>query len=250
MDNAELEVLLATFIPGELAKDIVSEFVAIRRDLATRTLGGSSPGKFVETAVQVLEALETGKYPEKPEVDAFLRSLESRASSLDDSLRICMARTLRAMYSLRNKRNIAHKGGVDPNEYDLGFLHSAAQWVLSELLRQAGGLAMEEAGRLICRVQVPVGGLVEDFDGKRIVLADLTAREELLVLLHSHYPDPIGTEAILTSLDRRNPRTVKDRLRALWQDKAIEHLAHGSNVLTLNGLREAIRIINSQVAKL
>src|SRR5438876_438975 len=118
MEPDDLVVALATISPAPLAESLVKEFMQLRHDVATGTLGRASPGKIVETFVQILQHVETGKHDAQPDVDEYLRKLESRASVLDDGLRVCAARLARAMYTLRNKRNIAHKGKVDPNTYD------------------------------------------------------------------------------------------------------------------------------------
>ena len=65
---------------------------------------------------------------------------------------------------MRNKRNIAHKGEIDPNRTDLEFTHHAAVWIMAELLRHATGIPMEEAAALIGLVRAPVGTLVEEID--------------------------------------------------------------------------------------
>ncbi|MBV9773990.1 MAG: hypothetical protein JO040_08570, partial [Gemmatimonadetes bacterium] len=96
------------------------------------------------------------------------------------------------MYTLRNKRGIAHKGDIDPNEYDLSFLHSAAQWVMAEMIRSISGCTLAEADTLVRQIRAPVGGLVEDFGARKLVLAELPIREEILVLLHSEYPHTVG----------------------------------------------------------
>ena len=73
----------------------------------------------METVVQVLQALEqSGTYDDQPDVDAYLRGLESRSSNLPDGLRICASRLSRAMYALRSRRAIVHKGSLDPSWYD------------------------------------------------------------------------------------------------------------------------------------
>lgn len=188
MDKAELARLLTTGLPKELADDLTENFIDLRRDMGTKTLGKTNAGKFVETLVQVLQFLESRRYDAKPKVDEFLRNAEAKAPGLDDGLRICAARVGRAMYSLRNKRNIAHKGSVDPNSYDLQFLFNAAQWVLAEIVRIVGSNSMSEAGKLVAQIQAPVGGMVEDFGDRALVLPDLPIREETLVLLHHRYP--------------------------------------------------------------
>jgi hypothetical protein len=100
---------------------------------------------------------DTGTYDAKSRVDEYLRTLESKASSLDDGLRTCAARVGRAMYTLRNKRSVAHKGEVDPNRYDLEFLLHSAQWVLAEPVRSIGGSSIKEAGQLVAVITLRSG---------------------------------------------------------------------------------------------
>lgn len=231
-----------------LASDLVDEFLRLRRDVATARLGGSSPGKFVETCVQVLQHLESGRYEKKPSVDDFLQKLESRASSLPDGLRICCSRIARSMYTLRNKRNISHKGEVDPNTYDLRLLHGAAQWVMAELIRTVSTVPMEEAGRLIDQVQAPVGGLIEDFGSRKLVLADLAAKDEVLVLLHSDYPNYVSLAAIIKSADRRGESTIRNNVNILWRERLVEGSPKDGFKLTERGLRAAIAVVASATA--
>jgi len=243
MDKVKLSHILCGTISPPLVSDLVDEFLAIRQDVATCSVGGSAAGKFVETLVQILQYLESGSFESKPEVDEYLRKLESRPSSLDDGLRICAVRIGRAMYTLRNKRNIAHKGDVDPNKYDLRFLHSSAQWIVAELVRVVSGGSMQEAGAIVEQIQAPVGGLVEDFGGRRLVLEDLPTREEILVLLHSFYPDTVPLVEIIKSLDRRNHKTVRNVLRALRGDRLVEGDSKKGYTLTLRGFQEAINVV-------
>lgn len=244
MDKSNLISALDKCIPSQLVHDLVDEFLAIRQDVATNTLGRTAPGKFVETLVQIMQFLDSGEYDAKPSVDEYLRNIESRNVQLDDGLRICAARVGRAMYALRNKRGIAHKG-LDPSSYDLRFLHSAAQWVLAELIRVVSNLSMEEAGKLVEQIQAPIDRLVEDFGKHRLVLKDLPTKKEILVLLHNHYPNTLTTEEIISSLNRRNPKTVRNMLSLLWKQKAIELIKTSGYKLTQRGLSEAVAVIKS-----
>ena len=249
MDRQALVDALETGIPDELADDLVSEFVQIRQDVATGTLGRGAPGKFVETAVQALQALEQGgNYDQKPDVDGYLRGLESRLSSLPDGLRICASRISRAMYALRSKRAIVHKGSLDPSWYDLRFLLSGAQWVLSELLAEISAIPVDDAGRLIEQVETPVDGLVEAIEGRQIVHGDLTIREETLILLMNSYPTPIPRAEVVSSLDRRSAGSVSNEIRALWKEKLVHEDGAKKIVLTKPGVRAAIEAGQAHVA--
>ena len=224
MNEERLAAALAGFVGPALAADLSAELVKIRRDCATRTLEHTAPGKFVETLVQCLQFINTGTYDAKPRVDAYLGS-EVENTTLPDGLRICAARVARSVYAFRNKRSIAHKNEVDANTHDLFFLHQGAAWISAELLRHATGVSMQEAGALIELIQAPVGTLVEEIDGTRLVHADVPVRTEILILLHSHYPDIVSVRSVVGGLSRRNSGTVRKRLRDLHGQK----LAHGDS---------------------
>jgi hypothetical protein len=138
MDASRLTSAVSRIVGSKLAGELVSEFIKIRQDLATKTLERASLGKFVETFVQCLQQIATGKYDIPPNVDAYLNKKVEYETNLPDDLRICAARIARAIYTLRNKRNILHKGQVDANSIDLAFAHHAAAWIMSELLRSHG----------------------------------------------------------------------------------------------------------------
>jgi hypothetical protein len=224
VDRKRLATALAGLVGGTLAQELSADFAKIRDDLATRTLERASPGKFVETFVQCLQQIETGSYSSKPDVDRYLREVENR-TALPDGLRFCAARVARSMYTLRNKRNIAHKNEVDPNTIDLRYCYMAAEWIMSELIRHATGLSMEQAGAVIDLLQAPVGALVEEIDGTRIVHGAGSVRAELLILLHSHYPDRIEQNDMMKSLETRSPSAVRSRIAELRHGK----LLHGDS---------------------
>ena len=242
LDKASIVNILSARLPSELSEDLVNEFLQMRQDVASRTLGRAAPGKFVESFVQALQFISTGRYDTNPKVDDYLRNIESKSPPFDDGLRICASRILRSMYTLRNKRNILHKGDVDPNEYDLKFLLAASQWTIAELVRVVSGSSLAPAGAIIQQAQTPVGALVEDFGDCQLVHGNFTIREELLLILHTRYPDLVPVTELVKSLERRNPVSVKIEIRSLWNKK----LTHGSfrngYKLTSSGLRQAIDV--------
>jgi hypothetical protein len=221
VDRKRLVVALSTLFPPKLADDLVEDFMIIRQDFSTKTLGRSSPGKFVETVVQCLQHLARGSFDPKPDVENYLHRHVENEARLPEDLRICVARIARSSYTLRNRRNIAHKGMVDPNSYDLAYLHHAASWVLAEFLRQSSGLTMQEAGSLIAQIHAPIDEIIEEIDGVRLVHADVSIEDEILLLLRSHYPDYVPLAAIRVSLASRNQGTLGNKLRTLVSKKLI-----------------------------
>jgi hypothetical protein len=247
VDTAGLIKALSSKLPQNLAQDLISDFVQLRQDVATRTLGGSSGGKVVETVVQCLQHLEIGKYDLKPNIEGYLVGVESRTSSLDDGLRVCAARIARGMYSIRSKRNILHKGEVDTNTFDLNYLFHGTQWLVTELLRNTGSMKMEDAGRLVEMVNAPIETLVQDFGGKRVVLADVETPDEIVLLLHSHYGERLMTSQILASLNRTKEKTVRNALAGLWRKKLVEGNGKEGFTLTLKGFARATQLTENVV---
>ena len=221
------------------------DFAKLREDFSTKTLERASAGKFIETFVQCLQHMASGVHEPKPEVEGYLGRKAENETALPEGLRICAVRVARAIYTLRNKRNIAHKNPVDPNSFDLALAHQGAAWIMAELLRNASGITMQEAGVLIELVHVPVGTLVEEIDGVRLVHANLPVRGELLVLLHSHYPEHVRAGNILLSMRHRNPGSVRNRLIDLRSEKLIHGESKTGFRLTRAGYDAAVDEINS-----
>jgi len=232
MDETSLTPALTPLLGDELAPHLVSNFLNIRRDLATRTLERSSPGKFVEVFVQCLQHIATGKHDMKPDVDVYLSQKVENVTQLPEGLRICGARIARSVYAVRNKRSIAHKNEIDPNTIDLAFANHGAAWIMAELFRMASGLTMQRAGELIDLVQSPVGTLVEEIDGTRLVHADLSIEGEILVLLHSHYPHRVPIKSIEDSLKARSAKSVRNRLSEMKVNKLIHSNEEGYRLTT------------------
>lgn len=241
MTADDLKGKLAEHLDPALANDLVSEFEMLRNDCKTGTLGRNAAGKFVETVVQVLQYMETNQYESVPKVDQYLRTVES-TSSLNDDLRICCARVARACYTLRNKRSIAHKGGVDPNVYDLLFTFYCSQWILAEIVRQQLTSDMSTAGALIEYIRTPISPVIEVLGNRKLVHGDYTCEEEMLVLLHSYYPANVPRKTIRDSLDRRADSTVSKGLKNLWKQKLV-HKEGNEYKLTQEGYRIARELL-------
>ncbi len=106
---------------------------------------------------------------------------------------------------------------------------------------------MEEAGKLVEMVQAPAGGLVEDFGDRKLVLEDMSAKEEALLLLHNHYPQKIPTDEIVHSMDRFADKTVRNTLRGLWTDRLVQGDTKIGYQLTRRGFSQAIDIYKRHI---
>ena len=202
MDERRLSHAIESLVGKDLADDIAADFLKLRRDVASGTLERMSGGKFVESFIQCLQQISSGHHSGALNVDDYLKNRVENDTALPDGLRLCGSRVARSIYTMRNKRNIAHKGEIDPNRIDLEFTYHGAAWIMTELVRCATGISMEEAAALMGFVCAPVGTLVEETDGVRMVHASVSTRVEILLLLHSQHPDP-ATSAQLVEWVRK-----------------------------------------------
>jgi hypothetical protein len=248
VDEVRLANALSGLMGAKLASELASDFVKVRHDHATATLERASPGKFVETFVQCLQYMSTGKYEEHPSIEAYFTKQAENQTSLPEGLRVIASRVARMMYTLRSKRNIAHKNPVDPNTFDLALLHQSAAWIMAELLRNASGASMQEAGELIELVQTPVGTLVEEIEGTHLVHANVSVRAEILILLHSRYPEKVLLEDLKDSMRGRSVASIKNRIGELRLAKLIHGDSKQGFRLTQAGYTAAVTEVQSTLS--
>lgn len=248
MNEERLSVALTGILDSKLAAELASDFVKVREDYATATLERASPGKFVETFVQCLQHMATGSHEEHPSIEVYLTKHAENQIKLSEGLRVISARIARTMYTLRSKRNIVHKNPVDPNTFDLALLYQGAAWIMAELLRNATGVSMQEAGALIELVQTPVGTLVEEIDGTHILHADVSLRAEILILLHSRHPLHVLVSDLKRSMNNRNGASIQSRIGELRLAKLIHGNANDGYRLTRPGYAAAVKEIRNTQA--
>jgi len=242
VDEGRISQAIESLVGEHLARDIAGDFVKLRSDLATGALERSSAGKFVESFVQCLQQISTGEHSPAPNVDGYLNNRVENETGLPDGLRLCGSRVARSIYTMRNKRNIAHKGQIDPNRIDLEFTYHGAVWIMAELIRCATGITMEEAGALTRLVYAPVGQLVEEIDGVRMVHAKVSTRLEILLLLHSQHPDP-ATASQLVEWIGKSAGATRSRLSQLRNERLIVGGGTKGFKLTSPGFATAVKEI-------
>ena len=242
MDEKRLSDAIKSIVGKRLAHDITADFFNLRRDVATGTLERASAGKFVESFVQCLQQISCGCHSTTPIVDTYLNSRVENDTRLPDGLRLCGSRVARSIYTMRNKRNIAHKGEVDPNRIDLEFTYHGAVWIMAELIRCATGITMEEAGGLIRTVSAPVGTLVEEIDGVVLVHAKVPMRLEILLILHSRHPDSVTLVQLVDWIGKSSSAT-RSRLIELRKERLIIGENKTGFKLTSPGYALAVREI-------
>lgn len=234
---------IAAGIPAELVKELLEAFAEAKRrfyreDLRPSEIEGA---RFSEAVFRILEWATTQKYTPLgytlPKVPSLLGKLE-QATTAQESVRFHIPRTLRLIYDVRNKRDVAHLGdGIDPNQQDATLVVRNMEWVLAELVRLYHNVSAAKAHGIIVDLVSKDVPLIQVFDGFPRVLKQLKASDHFLALLYWR-----GAEgATLDELKSWARATMRAQIRRTLNGldgKDLIHLNSDRYVLTHLGERD------------
>lgn len=176
-----------------LAGQMVDEFVGmekryIQRDWKPAELDG---GTFCEALARILYHQDSANLNFRKEFSECLDYVEDGKGQLPHAITprsdaLHMARVLRSVYKLRSQRGVAHLSTTyDANQMDSRLIVENVRWCMNESLRMFGAGDREEIARIVrelLRFEVPCIGKYGDI--LLVQRTDLTAEEEVLLLLH------------------------------------------------------------------
>ena len=228
---------VAAGIPTELVDELVEAFAEAKRrfyrdDLRPSEIEGA---RFSEAVFRILEWATTQTYTPLgdtlPKVPALMARLE-QATVAQDSVRFHIPRTLRLIYDVRNKRDVAHLGdGIDPNQQDATMVVRNMEWVLAELVRLYHNVSATQAHAIIVDLVSKDVPLIQEFDGFPRVLKQLKASDHFLVLLYWRGVDGATYDELHTWARAPMRANLKRTLKAI-DDKDLVHLRGDRYVLT------------------
>jgi len=222
---------------GELLKYYNSSIHNFRLDNYAQCLVDA--GKVVEAILKCFHYLRTQEVVDSVKVEQEVIQLE-QCTSLSDSERMTIPRTLRLIYEHRNRRGAAHNNSFDPNQMDATLVIAGLKWVLGELARLYLASDPDEAQRLVANLLTRDLPLVEEIDGSYLVLRpELPARVQLEILLYRYYPNRCQFQDLVrwigSAHSESNIRVTLSNLRK----KALVHENQDGWRLTDSGFREA-----------
>lgn len=245
MGLVEKRQLLARISPpldNLLADQLLDEFISMERryiqsDWEPTELDG---GQFAEVLARVLYHVDSGNLNQGKDFGDCLDYVEEdknrhQINPRRDALHI--AKVLRTIYKFRSQRGAVH---VSPtykaNAMDSKFLIESVRWCMMETLRvfwQGDQEVVAKAIRELLQFDVPCIGT---FEGAILVQrTDLTAEEELLVLLH--YAGEVGfSRGELGQHAKRTSPRVSEALDKLTSAKVRQVILTPSGHYQLTGL--------------
>lgn len=194
----EIQSSIEALASADLANAILNEYDQLTRRFDLRDFQPSelNGGRFAEAAFRICQHVCTGSSTAigrtLPSVDQLLRTLEQTPSRLvDDTFRLHIPRTLRLIYDLRNKRDVAHLGaGVSPNYADAALVLNCAGWILAEIVRVSHKCDVQTAQMIVDNLAERRTSLIwEEDDVVRVLRPGLPYRDQILLILHHLQPN-------------------------------------------------------------
>lgn len=226
----------AAGIPTELVDELVEAFAEAKRrfyrdDLRPSEIEGA---RFSEAVLRILQWATAQKYTALgktlPSVDTMMSTLVN--AQANDSIRMHIPRTLRLIYDVRNKRDVAHLGdGIEPNQQDATLVVRNMEWVLAELIRLYNNVSAKEAHGIIVDLVSKDVPLIQVFDGCPRVLKPLKASDHFLVLLYWRGAEGATFEELHAWARAPMRANLRRTLKAL-DDKDLIHLQGDKYLLT------------------
>jgi len=228
-------------IPTELVDELLEAFAEAKRrfyreDLRPSEIEGA---RFSEAVFRILEWTTTQTYTPLgdtlPRVPKLIVKLE-QATTAPDSVRFHIPRTLRLIYDVRNKRDVAHlSDGIDPNQQDATMVVRNMEWVLAELVRLFHNVSPGEAHGIIGDLVSKDVPLIQVFDGFPRVLKQLKASDHFLVLLYWRGAEGATLEELRFWARAPMRAQIQRTLNALDSSKDYIHLQGAKYILTKLG---------------
>lgn len=245
-----VEAVLKAAYPGELVVAILAAYREIEGNFILGKWKASEldAGHFVEGVRRVLEQRLFGSYTpigvDMPKFhDGELKRYEQ--ASGEESFRILIPRALKAVFNIRNKRGIGHLGAISANEMDATFILYTVKWVLAELIRLGANTDPAEAqAALDSVIERRLSLIWKHGNVTRILRTDLSAREQVLVLLYDRSPQ--SEQDLRAITEYKSPANFRLMLKRLHSSRLVEFSPNGPVTLTPAGIVEAERLITSK----
>ena len=244
--RAEILVSVAAASTPGLAARLLEEFEELTRrfhlgDFRPSELSG---GRFGEAAFRICEhvcfGMSTPLDKMLPKTDDLVRNLENTpGTKADPTYRIHIPRTLRLIYDLRNKRDVAHLGaGVSPNFSDASLILGSASWVVAEIVRLSHKCDITTAQEIVDGlVQRRVPLIWAEGEIVRVLKPTLNFDEKSLVILYRFHPEWVQVSDLVKWVEHPHVTKFRGRVLRPLHDSAKIHLADGKCKMLPPGLK-------------
>jgi len=149
---------------------------------------------------------------------------------------LVIPRVARSIYTIRNKKNIAHVKKIDPDFVDAYYCISACDWIMSQLVMLFYRSNPEEARELVDSILEKKIPLIEEFENGTItILQHLPLKDKFMLALYHIYPRRISKEDLINMIKYDNP-FYAERVLMKLENEILIHRNNKGNKLTQKGI--------------
>ncbi len=161
-----------------------------------------------------------------------------KPSAKEEMLYLVIPQILKAVFSIRSKKRVAHIKMTNADSIDFDFVITACNWVISQVIIIFFDISFENAIILTNSIMEKKIPTIEQFeDGEIMILKKgLKFKEDLLLILYQ-FPKRMTRQELNLILKPKQASYVSTYLNGLYKDKLI-HLNKEGAIINKNGIKE------------
>lgn len=238
-----------TFIDAKIANDLLEEYRTVKKE----SLIGDWPnclvhcGRFAELTLAFIKVIydQTQININQIHFDALYNELTNKPkpNAEDEILLLAVPHAAKTIYTIRNKKKVAHIKAIDPDFLDGTVSSEICDWILSQFVMLKCNSNPTEASEFIHSLidrRIP---LIEEFeDGSLMVLKEgISFKDELLLALNKHNKR-LTKDEIKKMIKVEYPQLLNTTISDLEKKKFV-HVNESGVMITRLGIQEAEKII-------
>ena len=237
------EELVNKGIDEKVVSKLITEYIKVKRAqlLNDHEKVISHSAKFSEVILALIENMLSGQAVNLDKI-YFGNLCEkiknySKSNAEDEILTLAIPEVAESVYTLRNKKDVAHTKTIDPDSIDSVYCTTACDWMLSELVLLFLKVDESKVYELINSMLKKKVPIIEEFeDGTFVILRkDFSRSDEILVTLYHFYPRRISNVELEERLKLPH-KSIYIYLSRLEAERFIHRTNDGSK-LTLLGIK-------------
>lgn len=167
----------------------------------------------------------------------YLRKLP-KPSAKEEMLYLVIPQVLKAIYTIRSKKRVAHIKMTNADSIDFEFVITSCNWVMSQLIIIYLNISLEDTiifTNSIMERKIPIIEKLED-GAIMILKRGLKFKEELMLVLYQ-FPKRMTRQELNIILKPKKSSYISTYLIRLYKEKLI-HLNKEGAIINKNGIKE------------
>lgn len=238
-----VEELVTAGIDRKIVSKLINEYKKVKRAQLLNDYEKviSHSAKFSEAILALIENKLSGQVVNLDKI-YFGKLCEKikkypKSNAEEEILTLAIPEVAESVYTLRNKKDVAHIKTINPNSIDSVYCTTACDWMLSELVLVFLKVAEKEAYELINSILKKKVPTIEEFEDGTIVILQkgLSWADEILIALYHFYPQRIQNSDLkkMLKLPQMNIYTYLLRL----EKQRLIHKTDKGSTLTQLGIK-------------